>query len=69
LDPPDETTSEDELKTAFKPVGAEETSETVSLNPLSEATLTVEVPEDPARIVKAEGEVETEKSGTELGGT
>jgi len=60
LDPPDETTSEDELRDAFQPVGAAAASVTVPLNPLSDVTVIVELPEAPAWIVKADGEAEIE---------
>ena len=67
-DPPDVTVSEDELRDAFRSVGADAASETVPLNVLSDATVIVELcEEDPARIVKADGDAEIEKSGVVAG--
>jgi hypothetical protein len=66
-DPSGATMSEDGSRPALKPVGADTASETVSSNPLSDATVVVELPEDPAEIVKADGEAEMEKSGVVIG--
>jgi hypothetical protein len=58
LDSSGSIVSEDGSRAAFKPDGADGVSETVPLNPLSDATLIKEDPEDPARIDKAEGDDE-----------
>lgn len=63
-DPPDATVSEVGLRVAPKLVGTDAaTSETVLLNPLSDVTFIVELPEAPALIVRADGDAEIEKSG------
>jgi hypothetical protein len=67
LDPPDATASEDGLRSAPKPGGADATNETVPLNPLSDVTVTVELPEFPVWIVKVDGDAEIEKSGVATG--
>ena len=60
LDPPDETVSEGWLGDALQLFGAAVVSVTVPLNPLSDVTVIVELPEAPAWIVKADGEAEIE---------
>jgi hypothetical protein len=64
---PEAIVSEDGLRVASKPDGADAVSETVPLNPLRDATLIEETPEAPAMIVKAEGDAEMEKSGVFVG--
>ncbi len=52
------------LRVAVNPVGAfDSESATVPLNPLSDFTVTVEVPEDPLLMERDVGDVEIEKSG------
>ena len=60
LDPPDETVSEGWLGDALQLFGAAVVSVTVPLNPLSDVTVIVELPEAPAWTVKADGEAEIE---------
>ncbi len=69
-DAPDATVSDDELRVA--PTSVEDiVSEIVLLNPLSDVTIIVELPEVPEGIVKEDGDAEIEKSavgGGEGGG-
>jgi hypothetical protein len=60
VDEPDPPTTEDGVTVAVQPEGADTVRETVPLKPLSDATVTVELPDDPATTVKAEGDAETE---------
>ena len=60
LDPPDETVSEGWLGDALQLFGAAVVSVTVPLNPLSDVTVIVELPEAPAWFVQADGEAEIE---------
>jgi hypothetical protein len=63
-DPPDVNTTEVGVRVAPKPVGTDATaSKTSPLNPLSDVTFIVELPEAPALIVRADGDAEIEKSG------
>jgi hypothetical protein len=64
-DPPDATVTEGGLTVALQPDGADAVSETSPLNPLSDVTVTVELPEAPAAIAKADGDAEIEKSGVD----
>jgi hypothetical protein len=59
-DPPGPIETKDGLTVTLQPEGAEADSETVPLKPLNDATVTVELSEDPATIVKAEGDAEIE---------
>ncbi len=63
-DPPDVTASEVELSVAVKPAGADAATETVPLNPLSDATVIVELPEVPCWILSELGDADKEKSET-----
>ena len=63
VDEPDPPVTEDGITVTLQPEGAEADNETVPLKPLSDITVTVETPDDPATTVKAEGDAETEKSG------
>jgi hypothetical protein len=60
VDEPDPPVTEDGVTVTLQPDGAEADSETVPLKPLSDVTVTVELPEDPATIVKTEGDAEIE---------
>jgi hypothetical protein len=60
VDEPDPPVTEDGVTVAVQPEGAEGVNETVSVNPLMDVTVTVETPDDPATIVKEEGDAETE---------
>jgi hypothetical protein len=60
LDSSESIVSEDGSRAAFKPDEVDCVSETVSLNPLMDATLIEEDPEDPAGTDKAEGDAEME---------
>jgi hypothetical protein len=60
VDEPEPSATEDGLTVAVQPEGADTVKETVPLNPLSDVTVTVESPDDPAKIVKEEGDAETE---------
>jgi hypothetical protein len=60
VDEPEPPATEDGVTVAVQPEGADTVKETVLLKPLSDATLIKEDPEDPAGIVKAEGDAETE---------
>jgi hypothetical protein len=60
VDDPEPPATEEGLTVAVQPEGADTVKETVPLKPLSDATLIKEDPEDPAGIVKAEGDAETE---------
>jgi len=58
VDEPDPPATEDGVTVTLQADGAEADSETVPLNPLVGATLIKEDPEDPAGIVKEEGDAE-----------
>jgi hypothetical protein len=60
VDEPEPPATEDGVTVAVQPEGADTAKETVPLNPLSDVTVTVESPDDPAKIVKEEGDAETE---------
>jgi hypothetical protein len=60
VDEPDPPATEDGVTVAVQPEGADTVKETVPLKPLSDVTVTVETPDDPATIVKEEGDAETE---------
>ena len=62
-EPPDPTVNEEGVAVTLQPDGAYGVNETAPLKPLSEVTVTVELPDDPAATAKAEGDTETEKSG------
>jgi hypothetical protein len=66
-DPPEETVNEDGLSEVVKPFGADAVRATVPLNPLSDVTVMIGLPEPLGAIVKADGEADIEKSGL-LGG-